>query len=165
MRRLIRRLNGLLCFTVRRQLSLIVEQTLNFWLIYRFGRRCCFDCIWVDARFVSSWCYSYLSWVRGNWPSEGPGTDISRYFTVIYWVWVSQVFYDIRYEGTPTIYMIIAIAKLRMIADDGVHRFFKFIQVCLFLYIGAASGNWNPGNIRTAGSNGTFGEAAARTGT
>lgn len=22
-----------------------------------------------------------------------------RYFTVIYWVWVSQVFYDIRYEG------------------------------------------------------------------
>jgi hypothetical protein len=54
--------------------------------------------------------------------------------------------------------------KLTAVADDGVHRFFKFIQVCLFLYIGAASGNWNPGNIRTAGSDGILGEAAARTG-
>jgi len=102
--------------------------------------------------------------VRNNWIQKGSGTDLSRYFTVIYWVWVSQVFYDIRYEGTPMICIKPAIAKLIVIADDGVHRFFKFIQVCLFLYIGAASGNWNPGNIRTAGSNGTFGEAAAKTG-
>jgi hypothetical protein len=50
------------------------------------------------------------------------------------------------------------------LAEDGVHRFFKFVQVCLFLYIGAASGNWTPGNIQTARSSGLSGNDAANTG-
>lgn len=50
------------------------------------------------------------------------------------------------------------------IAEDAVHRFFKFIQICIFLYIGAAGGNWDPGNIQTARSNGLIGAEAAATG-
>ena len=131
------------------------------WLMGRFGGCCCFDCFWVDAWFISSWCYShflrvstYFHGLFGTYkilrkccrrsptqtsfgqsdikvvggqgekmtlltalffiysavydPHPGPGILIVstiegcwwlRYFSVIYWVWVSQVFYDIRYEG------------------------------------------------------------------
>lgn len=50
------------------------------------------------------------------------------------------------------------------LAEDAVHRFFKFIQVCIFLYIGAASGNFDPGNIQTASSSGLIGADAAKAG-
>lgn len=52
------------------------------------------------------------------------------FFTIIFWTWTSQTAYDMRYQG-----------------NDAVNRFFKFIQVGLFIYQGAASGNWNPGRI------------------
>lgn len=38
--------------------------------------------------------------------------------------------YDVRYE-----------------AEDMVHRGFKCLQIMVFVYIGAASGGWSPGNI------------------
>ncbi|WWC85579.1 uncharacterized protein L201_000443 [Kwoniella dendrophila CBS 6074] len=53
------------------------------------------------------------------------------YYAIICWVWTSQVHYDIRYQ-----------------ALDGWHRASKAIQIITFVYMGAASGDWNPGLIR-----------------
>lgn len=50
---------------------------------------------------------------------------------VISWIWTAQVHYDIRYQ-----------------AEDVYHRFVKGLQITLFVYIGAASGNWNLGFIQ-----------------
>ena len=52
------------------------------------------------------------------------------FFTIIFWTWCSQTAYDMRFQS-----------------NDAMHRFFKFVQVCLFIYNGASSGNWNPGMI------------------
>lgn len=49
-----------------------------------------------------------------------------RYFVVIYWIWTSQVHYDIRYQ-----------------AEDAFHWIAKSLQIAALIYIGAASGNWN----------------------
>nr|XP_019048481.1 hypothetical protein I302_02253 [Kwoniella bestiolae CBS 10118]OCF27411.1 hypothetical protein I302_02253 [Kwoniella bestiolae CBS 10118] len=53
------------------------------------------------------------------------------YYAIICWVWTSQVHYDIRYQ-----------------ALDGWHRAAKAVQIMTFVYMGAASGDWNPGLIR-----------------
>ena len=37
---------------------------------------------------------------------------------------------------------------MRFQGDDALNRFFKFLQVILFIYQGASSGNWNPGKIQ-----------------
>jgi hypothetical protein len=50
---------------------------------------------------------------------------------VISWIWTAQVHYDIRYQS-----------------EDVYHRFVKGLQITLFVYIGAASGNWNLGIIQ-----------------
>ncbi|WVF66243.1 hypothetical protein IAT40_000983 [Kwoniella sp. CBS 6097] len=52
------------------------------------------------------------------------------YYAIISWVWTSQIHYDIRYQ-----------------AKDGWHRIAKAVQIMTFVYMGAASGNWNPGLI------------------
>lgn len=52
------------------------------------------------------------------------------FFVIIFWLWVSQTAYDMRYQG-----------------NDALNRFFKFLQIGLFIYQGAAGGNWNPGRI------------------
>ncbi|KAL1408140.1 hypothetical protein Q8F55_004943 [Vanrija albida] len=52
------------------------------------------------------------------------------YYVIIVGIWTSQVHYDVRYE-----------------AEDTFHRFFKALQIVLFVYIGAASGGWNPGKM------------------
>ncbi|OCF41737.1 hypothetical protein I317_04441 [Kwoniella heveanensis CBS 569] len=52
------------------------------------------------------------------------------YYAIISWVWTSQIRYDIRYQ-----------------AQDGWHRIAKAVQIMTFVYMGAASGNWNPGLI------------------
>ncbi|ORY31942.1 hypothetical protein BCR39DRAFT_524717 [Naematelia encephala] len=57
------------------------------------------------------------------------------YFAVLSWLWVSQVYYDIRFQ-----------------AEDSWHRWVKSLQLVLFVYIGAASGNWSPGMIRDPSS-------------
>lgn len=36
---------------------------------------------------------------------------------------------------------------MRYQGNDALNRMFKFIQVGLFIYQGAASGNWNPARI------------------
>lgn len=36
---------------------------------------------------------------------------------------------------------------MRYQGNDALNRFFKFLQIGLFIYQGAASGNWNPGRI------------------
>ncbi|KAK4684398.1 hypothetical protein P7C73_g5782, partial [Tremellales sp. Uapishka_1] len=64
-----------------------------------------------------------------NTPSE-IGVYLS-YFVVLSWVWVSQVQYDVRFQG-----------------EDVWHRIMKASQLMVFVYIGAASGNWNPDLIR-----------------
>jgi hypothetical protein len=50
------------------------------------------------------------------------------YFTILAWLWTSQVHYDIRYQ-----------------AEDVFHRCCKILQIMVLVYIGAASGSWNPG--------------------
>nr|XP_019006201.1 uncharacterized protein I203_01526 [Kwoniella mangroviensis CBS 8507]OCF69662.1 hypothetical protein I203_01526 [Kwoniella mangroviensis CBS 8507] len=64
-----------------------------------------------------------------NQPSAIP--VFLSYYAIICWVWTSQVHYDIRYQ-----------------ALDGWHRAAKAIQIMTFVYMGAASGNWNPALIR-----------------
>ncbi|WWC97372.1 hypothetical protein V866_004251 [Kwoniella sp. B9012] len=64
-----------------------------------------------------------------NQPSAIP--VFLSYYAIICWVWTSQVHYDIRYQ-----------------ALDGWHRAAKAIQIMTFVYMGAASGDWNPGLIR-----------------
>ncbi|OCF70879.1 hypothetical protein I204_08429 [Kwoniella mangroviensis CBS 8886] len=63
-----------------------------------------------------------------NQPSAIP---VFLSYAIICWVWTSQVHYDIRYQ-----------------ALDGWHRAAKTIQIMTFVYMGAASGNWNPALIR-----------------
>ncbi|WVQ93867.1 hypothetical protein IAU59_000945 [Kwoniella sp. CBS 9459] len=53
------------------------------------------------------------------------------YYAIISWVWTSQMHYDIRYQ-----------------ARDGWHRIAKAVQTMMFVYMGAASGNWNPALIK-----------------
>lgn len=53
------------------------------------------------------------------------------YFVVLAWVWTSQVHYDIRFQ-----------------AEDIFHRCAKVVQVMSLVYMGAASGNWDPGHVR-----------------
>ncbi|KAK8845345.1 hypothetical protein IAR55_006058 [Kwoniella newhampshirensis] len=64
-----------------------------------------------------------------NQPSAIP--IFFSYYTIISWVWTSQTHYDIRYQ-----------------AEDGFHRLSKAVEIMSFIYMGAASGNWNPGMIR-----------------
>jgi hypothetical protein len=49
------------------------------------------------------------------------------YFTILAWLWTSQVHYDVRYQ-----------------AEDVFHRCCKFLQIGFLVYMGAASGSWNP---------------------
>ncbi|ORY31965.1 bacterial low temperature requirement A protein-domain-containing protein [Naematelia encephala] len=65
------------------------------------------------------------------------------YFTVIAWIWTSQVHYDTRYQ-----------------AEDGWHRLLKFLQITVFIYMGAASGNWSPGMIQDPSVTGINGKLA-----
>ena len=65
----------------------------------------------------------FLSWVE---PPGSTVTDSYRYFAILSWIWTSQCFYDIRYE-----------------ANDVFHRMTKSSQIVTFIFIGAASGNWN----------------------
>jgi hypothetical protein len=53
------------------------------------------------------------------------------YFTIIQWIWATQTFYDIRFQ-----------------AEDVVHRVYKAAQICLFVYIGAASRRWDLSKLR-----------------
>lgn len=57
------------------------------------------------------------------------------YYVLIAWLWASQTHYDVRYQ-----------------AEDLFHRQFKAFQIGVFIYIGAASGNWAPGRIQNAAS-------------
>ncbi|CAK9781578.1 unnamed protein product [Cutaneotrichosporon oleaginosum] len=63
-----------------------------------------------------------------NTPAEIP--DFLAYFTIIQWMWTSQLHYDGRYE-----------------MDDRVHRLLKGVHVLLFVFIEAASGKWNLAKI------------------
>ena len=62
-------------------------------------------------------------------PSDIP-TFVS-YFTIIQWIWATQTYYDIRFQ-----------------AEDVVHRVYKAAQICLFVYIGAASRRWDLSKLR-----------------
>jgi hypothetical protein len=59
----------------------------------------------------------------------------SSYFVIISWVWTSQVHYDLRFQ-----------------AEDEYHRIAKGFQIILFVYIGAASGNWSLDMLQDPGS-------------
>ena len=61
-----------------------------------------------------------------------------RYFVILSWVWTSQVHYDIRYQ-----------------AEDTFHRLIKGFQIGIFVYIGAASGNWNLYSMESPGQEAT----------
>jgi hypothetical protein len=56
------------------------------------------------------------------------------YFTILAWLWTSQVHYDIRYQ-----------------AEDVFHRCCKVFQIIVLVYMGAASGSWNPGLLVPVG--------------
>jgi hypothetical protein len=58
------------------------------------------------------------------------------YFTILAWLWTSQVHYDIRYQ-----------------AEDIFHRCCKVLQIIVLVYMGAASGSWNPGVLVSQGGN------------
>lgn len=53
------------------------------------------------------------------------------FFVIVFWTWVSQTAYDVRYQ-----------------ANDVLNRFWKFLQILLFLFQGASAGHWAPGRIR-----------------
>lgn len=57
------------------------------------------------------------------------------YFTILAWLWTSQVHYDIRYQ-----------------AEDIFHRCCQVLQIIVLVYMGAASGSWNPGALIFEGS-------------
>jgi len=52
------------------------------------------------------------------------------YFVIIWWVWCSQVIYDVRFQ-----------------ANDWVHRFFKFLQLGTFIFVGVTSEDFDPSSI------------------
>lgn len=51
---------------------------------------------------------------------------------------------------------------MRFQGNDALNRFFKFLQIGLFMYQGAASGNWNPGKIEVVGDGDPFGTRASQ---
>ena len=62
-------------------------------------------------------------------------TDLS-FFVIINWIWTAQVHYDTKYQ-----------------AEDSFHRIAKGLQITLFIYIGAASGNWNLKQLKSPDRN------------
>ncbi|ORX37520.1 hypothetical protein BD324DRAFT_608113 [Kockovaella imperatae] len=62
------------------------------------------------------------------------------YFVIIYLIWHTQTQYDMRFQGY-----------------DIFHLLCKFVQIGIFLYQGAAAGNWDLSNIQTASSAGLTG--------
>jgi hypothetical protein len=58
--------------------------------------------------------------------------------------------------------LLAADAGPRFQAGDLYHYFFKLFQMSTFTYIGAASGNWNPGHIQDPGSLNMTGFEAAQ---
>ncbi|EJT97451.1 hypothetical protein DACRYDRAFT_119534 [Dacryopinax primogenitus] len=61
----------------------------------------------------------------------GPSTLVYfSYFVIIWWVWASQVLYDVRFE-----------------ANDWVHRLFKFCQLGTFAFLGVTAQSFDPSNV------------------
>ncbi|KAI5450870.1 hypothetical protein NCC49_002611 [Naganishia albida] len=54
------------------------------------------------------------------------------FFVLLWWSWLAQVTYDIRFE-----------------TDDLLHRLFKLLQLCGLAYLGAAAGGWNIKHLTT----------------
>ncbi|KZO92553.1 hypothetical protein CALVIDRAFT_530040 [Calocera viscosa TUFC12733] len=52
------------------------------------------------------------------------------YFVIIWWVWTSQVLYDVRFQS-----------------NDWLHRIFRFLQLGTFAFIGIGSKDFDPSNI------------------
>jgi hypothetical protein len=50
---------------------------------------------------------------------------------IIQWIWATQTLYDVRFQ-----------------AEDVVHRIYKAAQIYVYVYIGAASGNWELAKLR-----------------
>lgn len=70
---------------------------------------------------------------------------------------MSQTHYDTRYQGMYTPADLRArnhnynaptsITLTFLAGNDALHILMKFCQICVFIYIGAASGNWAPGKL------------------
>lgn len=74
---------------------------------------------------------------------------MKRYFAIIYWIWVSQTHYDTRYQSKSIVPILSSLVRQLIldIGDDAMHFLMKFCQISVYIYIGAASGNWAPGTL------------------
>ncbi|RSH90578.1 hypothetical protein EHS25_001183 [Saitozyma podzolica] len=76
--------------------------------------------------------------------SPGSIAVFLSYFIILSWIWSSQTHYDVRFQS-----------------EDSYHRFLKLLQISCFVYIGAASGGWNPGYIQDPDTLNVTGRAAS----
>lgn len=67
--------------------------------------------------------------VTGNNEAHTPKIldNYLSYFVIIWYSWISQVSYDVRFQ-----------------AEDWYHRLMKLVQLIVLTYLGAGSGHWSP---------------------
>lgn len=91
----------------------------------RLGCRCCLDYL-LNCQSILQTSLRKLIFQQHELSTPAAIPSFLSFFIIIYWVWVSQTNYDMRYEG-----------------NDVLNRFFKFMQIGLFIYQGAASKKWD----------------------
>ncbi|QRW10054.1 Serine/threonine-protein kinase [Ceratobasidium sp. AG-Ba] len=71
---------------------------------------------WLDLFFDLAWASTFSNLTQNNTISGGKETiSYGVFFSMVWWMWVSQVSYDIRFYS-----------------NDWFHRIFVFLQLCVF---------------------------------
>ncbi|CAE6512666.1 unnamed protein product [Rhizoctonia solani] len=90
---------------------------------------------WLDLFYDLAWASTFSNLTQNNVISGGEESlSYAVFFSMVWWMWVSQVSYDIR-VGIQTasfdISLIISTAD-QFYSNDWFHRIFMFLQLCVF---------------------------------
>ncbi|KAG9078266.1 hypothetical protein FS749_009750 [Ceratobasidium sp. UAMH 11750] len=82
---------------------------------------------WLDLFFDLAWASTFSNLTQNNTISGGEEIiSYAVFFSMVWWMWVSQVSYDIRFYS-----------------NDWFHRIFVFLQLCVFGALSAFTNNFD----------------------
>ncbi|KAG9088584.1 hypothetical protein FRC06_001957, partial [Ceratobasidium sp. 370] len=82
---------------------------------------------WLDLFFDLAWASTFSNLTQNNTISGGKEIiSYATFFSMVWWMWVSQVSYDIRFYS-----------------NDWFHRIFVFLQLCVFGALSAFTSNFD----------------------
>ncbi|KAG8744234.1 hypothetical protein FRC10_010596 [Ceratobasidium sp. 414] len=82
---------------------------------------------WLDLFFDLAWASTFSNLTQNNTISGGKEIiSYAVFFSMVWWMWVSQVSYDIRFYS-----------------NDWFHRIFVFLQLCIFGALSAFTNNFD----------------------